>query len=562
LKKTSATLRLGVGSGHAHSDYLDLNLFALGLPLSVNLACRNEGADFWTRPSAAWGYVQNHVLGHSTDDPSVSGSQNGEPWLRAFAPPLVSASYLDPDFNHGFRLDRDTILMQVGDGETFYAFDVQRVTGNKYHTWCFHGCESSNLALNVPMRSVAGNKWIARTLENTQFAGASTNLLQATWTMTRKGQSIPYKFNGGGTLRTVACEPTVLGALFDRALPPVNVRATLLGRGHDAVLQGDAYSAAYQYCFPFLWVQTTNEPVSVYPAIYEWYRGPVPVVAGARLIQNDPLQVEVTTTAGQVDTYEFTTNYCLAVSRDANGVRWIKLSGSAQVNLPDLTLNPDANYAVTITEIDYQKRTLATSGPLPPNPGVMAGNPGRRIFLQLSGSGTSFTWADDLLVQEGKITDVRVTGSNSITVESDQHLLFDGFGNRSSAAMTVSTEDGLWNFRGGKVIKQPPGLPLTPGVFTDANGDGRIDMKTYEIGVGDQLRVPVDITIQRSQGGWLVKNNVALSGGIHSTNSATFHLAPSNGWQKVANMGNGRKSDLGRVGALRRPDAAARRPYQ
>jgi hypothetical protein len=533
LNKTSATLRLGVGSGHAHADYLDLNLFAMGLPIAVNLACRNEGANYWSRPAAAWGFVQNHALGHGTNDPGVTASQNGEPWLRAFAPPLVSASYLDPNPKQGFRLDRDTIMMQVGASETYYAFDVQRVTGNTYHTWCFHGCESSNLALNVPMRSVATNRWVGRTLENTQFAGASTNMLQATWTMTRQGQSIPYKFNGGGTLRTVACEPTVLGALYNPASPPVSVRATLLGRGHDTVLEGDAYSAAYQYCFPFLWVQTTNEPVSIYPAIYEWYRGPVPVVAGARLIQHDPLQVTVTTTAGQVDAYEFTTNYCLAVSRDSSGVRWIKLSGSTEVSLPDVTLNPAPNYVVTITDIDYQHRTLATSGPLPDNPGVVAGNNGRRVFLQLSGSGTSFAWADDLLVQEGKITDLHVTGPNSISVSSDQPLLFDGYGNRSSAAMTISTEDGLWNFRGGTVIKHPPGALLTAGVFTDANGDGRIDMKTYEIGVGDQLSVPADITIQRNPGGWLVRNNVALSGGIHSSNSATLHLPPATDWQLV-----------------------------
>jgi len=535
LHKTSATFRLGIGSGHAHYDYLDLNLFGMGLPLAVNVACRDEAGD-WSRPSSTWSFLSNHALGHETNDPSVSGSQNGEPWLRAFAPPLVSGSYLDPSPLNGFELDRDTILMQVGTNETFYAFDVQRVTGNTYHTWCFHGCESSNLVLNVPMQSQPNNEWINRTLETApQLVGSSTNMLQATWTMTRQAQSIPYSFDGGGTLQTVACEQTVLGALYNAALPPVNVRATLLGRGHDTVLQGDAYSAVYQYCFPFLWVQTTNEAVSTYTAIYEWYRGATPVVARAQLIQSNPLQVAVTTTSGQIDTYEFTTNYCLAISRDTNGVRWIKLSGSTQVSLPDVTISPASNYVVTIIDIDYQNRTLTTSGPLPNNPGVIAGNSGRRVFLQLSGSGTSFGWADDLLVQEGLITDLHVTGANTISIASDQALLFDGEGNRSSAAMTVSTEDGLWNFRGGTVIKQPPGTPLTADVFTDANGDGRIDMKTYEIGVGDQLSMPADITIQRISGGWSVSNNVALSGSINSSNSATFNLAPSIGWQTVTN---------------------------
>ena len=251
------------------------------------------------------------------------------------------------------------------------------------------------------------------------------------------------------------------------------------------------------------------------------------MISNAVVLNTNPLQVQVTTFTGQIDTYEFTTNHCLAISRDTNGVRWIKLSGSTQVNLPDVTLAPADNYDVTIIDIDYAARRLTTSAPLPDNPGVVAGNAGRRIFLQLTGSGTSFTWNDDLLVQEGQITALHVTSPNTITLTADQQLLFDGLGNRSSAAMTVTTEDGLWHFRGGQVIKQPSGVPLTTSVFTDANNDGRVDMKTYEIGIGDDQRVPVDITIQRATNGWMIHNNIQLSGAINSTKSATFNLAPS-----------------------------------
>jgi len=527
LKKTSATLRLGIGQGHSHNDYLDLNLFGMGLPLAVDLACRNEG-NYWSRPQAGWSFLHNHALAHDSDDPNGAGAQTGEPWLRAFAPPLLRASYVDQTGTT--QLDRDVVLMQVGDTETYYAFDVQRLRGGAFHTWAFHGCESRSLQLNVPMANGMVN-WTDRTLEGTQFSGSSSNTLQATWIMTRTTNNFAYTFNGGGTLHTVACEPTVLAALYNPALPEVKVRATLLGRSRDAVLQGNPYSDQYSYCFPFLWVQCTNEVESVYPAVYEWYRGNTSVVARAELIQTNPLQVKITTTTGQVDSYEFTPDHCLAVSRDSQGIRWAKLSGYAQVTSPDLSLAPGTNYDVIITGINYATHRLTTSAPLPDDPGVVAGNSGRHIFLHLLGSATSFGWEDDLLVQQGQITDLHVTGPDTIALTSDQQVFSGGSGNRKVEAMTVTTEDGQWHFRGGRVITKPLGSALNSGVFTDANGDGRVDMKTYEIGVGDHATLPVDITIQRASFGWQAKSNVPVRATI---NGVFFNLLASTGWLNLS----------------------------
>ena len=260
VNKTSATFRLGIGEGHVHSDYLDLNLFGMGLPLAVDLACRNEGS-FWSRPAASWSFLHNHALAHITDDPSGAGVQNGEPWLRAFAPPLISGSYTDSLVNA--QLDRDVLLMQVGSSETFYAFDVQRLTGGVYHTWAFHGCESSNLQLNVPM-APSSTRWVDRTLEGTQFAGTSTNVLQATWTMTRNAQNIPYSFSGGGVLQTVACEQAILGAAYNPALPPVNVRATLLGRGGRHGVTREPLLRCLQLFFPIsLGADNQRNPIGI-----------------------------------------------------------------------------------------------------------------------------------------------------------------------------------------------------------------------------------------------------------------------------------------------------------
>jgi hypothetical protein len=508
-KKTAMTMRLGIGQGHAHSDYLDVNFFGMGLPLAVDLACRSEGGN-WSRPKAAWGFLHNHAIAHDEKDPAKSGGQTGEPWLRAFAPPLVRGSYVNQKGD--VRLDRDVMLMPVGDTGSYYAFDVQRLRGGKMHTWCFHGCESQELALNVPMAPKTV-RWIDRTLEGTHKTGMAINGLQATWTMTRRGKDYAHKFTGGGVVRTVACEPTVLGKRNDPKLPPVKVRATLLGHAGEAVLQGNPYSQSYAYCFPFLWVQNAKaEGESVYPAIYEWYRGDAPVVTKAEITSKTPMKVNVTTASGQTDEYTVTPDGFSAISRDGKGLRWAKFSGVAEFSAPDVKVKAPAKYATTIVSMDYAARKLTTKDPLPENPGVVVGNSGRLCWLQLKGRGTSFTWDDDLLIHEGKIEEIKVLDKDTIQVRTNQTVLFGDLANRDTKSMVQCNEDLTWQFRGGKVIKKLEGAELTGKVFTDANGDGLINLKTYEVGIGDSVTVLSDIEIQRTEKGYAVKANVPVEG--------------------------------------------------
>jgi hypothetical protein len=526
LRKTAATIRLGIGRGHAHSDYLDLNLFGMGLPLAVNLACRDEGTD-WSLPPATWSLVANHALSHSSLD-AKGGAQNGEPWLEAFAPPLVRARYNDG--NEG-QLCRQVFLMQIGNTNAYYAFDLQWLGGGSFHTWAFHGCESSNLLLNIPLSEASSNQWLSDDLPGTRFSGAGSNYLQAIWTMTRSTNSFNYVAHGGGTVQTVACEQTGLDTNYNELLPPVKVRATLLGRDRDVVLQGNPYSPAYEYCFPFLWSQSSNEVLSAYPAVYDWYRG-APLVTNIVLMATHPLQVRVTA-ATQTDTYQCATNYFLAVSRGTDGIRYVKLNGSVAVILSDLKLVPGTNYAAAITAINYQNRTLTTSTPLPPDPLVTIGNGGRQISLQLYGSGTSFSFKDDLLVVEGQIISLHVTSANTIAIALNQSLLFDNEGNRHSTNMVLTTEDGRWHFRDGTVIASPPGALLTTDVFTDANGDGLVDGRIYEVGEGDTLSLPVDVTIRESSHGWSIQTNVQLAGVVEGV---AFNLSASTGWQRVGSV--------------------------
>ena len=163
--------------------------------------------------------LHNHAIAHDDLNPKTD-QQNGEPWLRAFSPPLVRGSYVEPD---GRRVDRDILLMELGNSRHYYAFDLQRVQGGAYHTWSFHGCESEDLKLNVPMKDES-HRWIDRTLQGTHKTGTATDCLQAVWTMTRRGREIRHDFGKGGTVTTVGCKPVVLGAAYDPARPEVHVR--------------------------------------------------------------------------------------------------------------------------------------------------------------------------------------------------------------------------------------------------------------------------------------------------------------------------------------------------
>jgi hypothetical protein len=308
----------------------------------------------------------------------------------------------------------------------------------------------------------------------------------------------------------------VLGKRFDAALPPTRTRATLLGVEGDAVLEGSPFSQRYAYAFPFVWVQRQAKPgtPTVYPAVYEWYRGDTPVVQKAELVSREPLVVRVTTTSGQVDTYSLAGDVFGVVSRDAQGVRYAQLNGGTKLDLAGATITaakavPEAK----ITAIDYGNRTITLDTDIGAATYADIGNDGRRAYVPLAGKGREFTYPDDLLVHEGLVTSLQVKGDDTIALETNQKIFHVEDGNRKQAGYTVTTEDHAWAFRGGKVIRRPAGATLSAAVFTDANGDGRITAKTYEIGVGDTVRLPTNVIVTRSGTGHTISGNVPATMG-------------------------------------------------
>lgn len=265
--------------------------------------------------------------------------------------------------------------------------------------------------------------------------------------------------------------------------------------------------------------------------MYEWYRGATPVVQRVELAGQDPLQIRVVTTSGQQDTYLVTPESFAVVSRDAAGLRYAKLSGLAQFADGEFVLRAEtAGYSARITDIDYRGRRLKTDRPLPADAVVTVGNAGRWSVLELKGKGTDFAWDDDLLIHEGKLEELKITGPETIAVTTNQRVFQENSGNRQVSGLTQVTEDFAWHFRGGRVIRRPAGATLTERAFADANGDGLVHLKTYEIGLGDELRLPADVELRRTKTGLEVKTNIRVT---LSVGGRIAQFTPSPDWQPL-----------------------------
>jgi len=103
----------------------------------------------------------------------------------------------------------------------------------------------------------------------------------------------------------------------------------------------------------------------------------------------------------------------------------------------------------------------------------------------------------------------------------NQRLFQEIAGNRQLSGLPQVSEDFAWRFRDGQVIPRPPAA-LTARSLADANGDGRVHLKSYEIGIGDEVRLPADVELRRAKGGVEVKTNIPATLSLRSHSSPCF----------------------------------------
>lgn len=152
--RAAAYVRIGAGMGHHHDDSLDLQVVALGAPMTIDGGQRPS----YSTPADRMTRLHNtvEVDGHSHRGESWASTisdAEGARYLRVSAAPPAGATLFQ----------RQTALIETApgrkDGETVvspqsYVFDVFRVEGGKTHTYNFHGPIDDELVISSSLSKV------------------------------------------------------------------------------------------------------------------------------------------------------------------------------------------------------------------------------------------------------------------------------------------------------------------------------------------------------------------------------------------------------------------------
>jgi len=404
-------IRVGTGWGHAHSDTLDLRLFAFGMTMS---------GDFNQRPAYGWP-PHHHTKCHNVVEVDGKDWRN-HAWVSnlfdAPGSPYLTAESIAPKGMEYVKLfRRQCAYVQVHDGKPGsgikdpavtmpgqYVFDVFRVSGGTMHTYCFHGCIDDGFSANVknkrpPTRAenspdrgylhqfrwwtggeitAAGIGGYPAPAHEYWVADCAGQNLVATWNLSRKAE----KYMVRGSINT---EPRKF------------TRLTLLDQKNSTILHAHARAAEgrgqYGRCLYAQRKARVQGPTldTVFAAIIEPYSGEPSVTAQRKLPIEDnetdagrAVAVEVKTKNGHTDilfadarpekvrmvrandqTWNISAEYAF-LSSGANGLRQATLTGGKLLETPDLKIEvATTKYEATVAKIDYLDRKVTLKGKIP-----------------------------------------------------------------------------------------------------------------------------------------------------------------------------------------------------
>lgn len=395
-------VRTGLGMGHQHSDSLDLQVVAHGLPMTMDGGQRGG----YSTPGSATTRVHNLVevngKGHYTQS-----------WVRTLAD-AAGARYMEisaepPNGTKLFR--RQVALVDVDEGTgsqplsleqqkiraklpadvvtaNSYVFDVFRVSGGQTHTYCFHGPVSDELVVNdlarqavVPAKEGTepnADQQYLRVFDaakDTWFAGDAPALLSATWRYSRQG---------------TGAESAMAAPNFVEASPRKYTRLHLFDTAGLRVLQGayNCHNNGYRLHNVFAQRRAADgELESAFAALIEPYAGE-PFITERKSLTVDgneadarrAVAVEVKTRNGHTDVLfadgrpdKTRTVGAVTVAgeyacyaTDAQGLRLATLAGGTLLAGPELRLKTAAReYTGTVTAVNYLKKAITLDAAWP-----------------------------------------------------------------------------------------------------------------------------------------------------------------------------------------------------
>lgn len=410
--RTAVYLRQGSGWGHQHNDTLDLQVYAHGLPMTVDGGQRpgySHPADRSTRTHnlvEVDGYGKNggQWLSHNWTKALVDAEGARYMHMEA-APPK---SHANVDYYH-----REVALIDVTQGEGYtpltpkqqassnpqlptkvttpstYVFDVVRVGGGNRHTYAFHAGISDEVLTNASDVKTfeqldEKDKDYIETFREPRTAGAAPENLTATWRMRLENQG-----------RTGKGQKGMLGKNYSETdTPRMFTRLHLLGVKDQRVLGGSLESKQWGYFLPMLYVQkrgandepeTDGDLQSVYTAIIEPFAGE-PFITSAKQLEvkgnkhddaRKAVAVNVKTVNGhddllfssdrpeltaQVADATITAEYAY-YSTDKSGLRQATLVKGTQLQTPTVRITPAAAQRQgKVVAVNYGDKTFTLEG--------------------------------------------------------------------------------------------------------------------------------------------------------------------------------------------------------
>jgi hypothetical protein len=542
--------------GHQHSDSLDLQVVAHGLPMTMDGGQRGG----YSSPGSAMTRVHNLVevdgRGHYVQS-WVSGlsDASGARYMAIAAEPpngtrlfRRQVALIDVDEGQGSQalgVTQQLCRAKLPAGVTTansYVFDVFRVSGGGMHTYCFHGPVSDELVVNDQGRKAVtlategqesdpDQRYLAPfgVAKETLFAGDAPPVLSATWRYLRD--------KGTGSEAQMAVPN------FDPASPLKYTRLHLLDAAGLRVLQGayNCHNNGYRLHNVFAQKRAKAEGEqleSAFVALIEPYAGEPFITDRKTLAIADneadarrAVAVEVKTKNGHTDVlfaddrpekvrtisdsrFQIAGAYA-CYSTDARGVRLATLAGGTLLAGPELRLKPAAaGFAGKVTAVDYLKKTITIDAEWPASLagriceiGTSNRTTSYTVTAAVSKKGTSAVTFDGGADYYQAVIDSLVVSNGVATCAIKTALgKLPGLDRDFTASNDQMTkwwradylDDAQWKLSGAPV----QAADFEPSRF----------LRVWEYGVGDQVRIATDAAARRvADGVYEVTGSVGLS---------------------------------------------------